>query len=238
MKSQSLHQQQQPSSSMPYVPQSSKLLKLLTCFFLVFVGLTIGTIFSSYIKAPPFMPLQAFQFSSTPISPPPPPPPSPLPPLRLSCPPTPSCPPPPHCPSLPPPSPPKLIPIAKPPPPPPPSQYLPANPMPIAKPERMGIKDFIEPKELMHDMTDKELLWRASMVPKSSEIPFKRTPKVAFMFLARGELPFAPLWEKFFKGYKGLYSIYLHLRPQYNGTSPPGSIFHGRRIPSKVSFFS
>lgn len=84
-------------------------------------------------------------------------------------------------------------------------------------------------------MKDDELLWKASMVPHVRRYPFKRIPKVAFMFLTRGELPMAPLWEKFFKGHHGLYSIYVHSSPSFNGTFPNTSVFHGRTIPSKVS---
>ncbi|KAJ7520642.1 hypothetical protein O6H91_19G015200 [Diphasiastrum complanatum] len=47
----------------------------------------------------------------------------------------------------------------------------------------------------------KELLSKPS---KSSK------PKIAFMFLTPGPLPFENLWEQFFKGYEGLYSIYVH----------------------------
>ncbi|CAI5515427.1 unnamed protein product [Closterium sp. Naga37s-1] len=34
--------------------------------------------------------------------------------------------------------------------------------------------------------------------------------KIAFLFLTRGPLPFAPLWEKFFAGHEGHYSVYVH----------------------------
>ncbi|CAI5997205.1 unnamed protein product [Closterium sp. NIES-65] len=34
--------------------------------------------------------------------------------------------------------------------------------------------------------------------------------KIAFLFMTRGPLPLAPLWEKFFKGHEGRYSIYIH----------------------------
>ncbi|KAK7251629.1 hypothetical protein RIF29_34983 [Crotalaria pallida] len=85
----------------------------------------------------------------------------------------------------------------------------------------------------MHDMSEKELLWRASMVPRIKEIPFKHTPKVAFMFLTKGPVLLAPLWERFFKGHEGLYSIYVHSNPHFNETVPQSSVFHGRRIPSK-----
>ncbi|KAA8532683.1 hypothetical protein F0562_032716 [Nyssa sinensis] len=85
----------------------------------------------------------------------------------------------------------------------------------------------------MHDMEDEELLWRASMAPRIEEFPFKRVPKVAFMFLTRGPVLLAPLWEQLFKGQEGLYSIYIHSDPSFNESEPESSVFHGRRIPSK-----
>ncbi|KAJ1403501.1 Glycosyl transferase, family 14 [Sesbania bispinosa] len=96
-------------------------------------------------------------------------------------------------------------------------------------------KEFHEPSHVMHDMNDEELLWRASVTPKIHEYPFDRVPKMAFMFLVRGSMPLAPLWEKFFKGHKGYYSIYLHSNPSYNELEPESPLFHGRRIPIKVS---
>ncbi|KAI3443333.1 uncharacterized protein J3R85_000268 [Psidium guajava] len=89
----------------------------------------------------------------------------------------------------------------------------------------------------MHSMDDKELLWRASMAPKLRQYPFNRVPKVAFLFLTRGPLPLAPLWEMFFRGHDGLFSIYFHSHPAFNATAADGeregSVFHGRSIPSK-----
>ncbi|KAI3957620.1 hypothetical protein MKW92_027784 [Papaver armeniacum] len=77
------------------------------------------------------------------------------------------------------------------------------------------------PNDLWHSMSDEELMWRASMVPN-----------VAFMFLARGRLPLGPLWERFFKGHDPrLYSIYLHC---FTEEPLESSVFHKRRIPSKV----
>ncbi|CAN4115459.1 unnamed protein product [Withania somnifera] len=99
---------------------------------------------------------------------------------------------------------------------------------------RIGLTEYIKPPEAMHDMEDDELIWRASMVPKVRIFPFNRTPKVAFMFLARGSLPLAPLWERFFKGHEGRYSIYIHSQPSFKRDAPEeGPIFHGRRVPSK-----
>ncbi|XP_008790242.2 glycosyltransferase BC10-like [Phoenix dactylifera] len=91
------------------------------------------------------------------------------------------------------------------------------------------------PSNLMHNMSDEELLWRASFVPQVKKYPFKRVPKIAFMFLTRGPLPLSPLWEKYFKGHKGLYSIYIHALPSYQGNFTSDSVFYRRQIPSKVS---
>lgn len=98
----------------------------------------------------------------------------------------------------------------------------------------VGLRKLIEPPPAMHAMDDRQLLWRAAVTPLIPEFPYDRVPKVAFMFLVKGDLPMAPLWEKFFKGHEGLYSIYVHPNPSYGGAEPPpGSVFHGRRIPSQ-----
>ncbi|CAN6451561.1 unnamed protein product [Victoria cruziana] len=96
-----------------------------------------------------------------------------------------------------------------------------------------GIDEWRRPPPVMHGMTDHQLLWRASMVPKVEAYPFNRVPKIAFLFLTRGPLPFAPLWERFFQGNDGKFSIYVHARPSYNKSTSEQSVFHGRRIPSK-----
>ncbi|GER29900.1 Core-2/I-branching beta-1,6-N-acetylglucosaminyltransferase family protein [Striga asiatica] len=96
-----------------------------------------------------------------------------------------------------------------------------------------GWVDFLEPPRVMHGMSDGELMWRASMAPKAAGIGPGRPAKVAFMFLTRGPVVLAPLWEMFFKGHRGKYSIYVHSDPGYNGSEPHGSVFHGRRIDSK-----
>lgn len=86
----------------------------------------------------------------------------------------------------------------------------------------------------MHGMDDGELLWRASMVPRRRRYPHEWRPKVAFLFLTRGALAMAPLWERFFHGHEGLYSIYVHSHPSFIDSVPENSIFYGRRVPSKV----
>ncbi|CAD5189530.1 glycosyltransferase BC10-like [Musa acuminata AAA Group] len=99
--------------------------------------------------------------------------------------------------------------------------------------EGSSFKSFAQPTNLIHSMTDDELNWRASMVPKMDEYPFQRVPKVAFLFMTRGPLPFVPLWDRFFKGHKGLYSIYVHTLPDYKLNVSGTSAFYGRQIPSE-----
>ncbi|VFQ97710.1 unnamed protein product [Cuscuta campestris] len=91
------------------------------------------------------------------------------------------------------------------------------------------------PSNLMHTMTDKELFWRASLMPRVKEYPFKRVPKIAFMFLTKGPLPLAPLWERFFKGNEGKFSVYVHSSPSFKAQFPPKSVFYERQIPSQVA---
>ncbi|KAF9591626.1 hypothetical protein IFM89_004855 [Coptis chinensis] len=103
---------------------------------------------------------------------------------------------------------------------------------------RIGLKKYLKPPKAMHDMDDDELLWRASMIPRVGKYPYKRVPKIAFMFLTKGAIPFAPLWEMFFKGYDDLYSIYVHANPSFNGSVAESSIFQAGRIPSEVSLIT
>ncbi|GER53500.1 Core-2/I-branching beta-1,6-N-acetylglucosaminyltransferase family protein [Striga asiatica] len=91
------------------------------------------------------------------------------------------------------------------------------------------------PSTLLHHMNDTELFWRASFAPSIQSYPFERNPKIAFMFLTRGPLPLAPLWEKFFKGNENLYSIYIHSLPSYQPEFSSSSVFYGRQIPSQVA---
>ncbi|KAF3456092.1 hypothetical protein FNV43_RR00736 [Rhamnella rubrinervis] len=117
-----------------------------------------------------------------------------------------------------------LLPVPPPPPPPPP-------PPSSAK---HGVVETETTTNLMHNLEDKELFWRATLVPMVEEIPYNPAPKVAFLFLTKGPIPLAPIWELFFNGHEGLYSIYVHPHPSYNhSNTPQNSVFHGRRIPSK-----
>ncbi|KAK8513638.1 hypothetical protein V6N13_002369 [Hibiscus sabdariffa] len=91
------------------------------------------------------------------------------------------------------------------------------------------------PTNLLHSMSDNELLWRASFVARIKKYPFNRLPKVAFMFLTKGPLPLAPLWESFFKGHEGLFSVYIHSLPSFKPDFPRSSVFYRRQIPSQVA---
>ncbi|XP_057784159.1 glycosyltransferase BC10 [Salvia miltiorrhiza] len=83
-------------------------------------------------------------------------------------------------------------------------------------------------KLMMHNMSDAELLARVGNTTSY---------KVAFMFLTPGPLPLAPVWDRFFKGHQGLYSVYVHPHPSYNHSAPPHSAFYGRTIPTQAVYW-
>lgn len=106
----------------------------------------------------------------------------------------------------------------------------------VEEPNQLDLEYWIRPpSNLIHNMTDVELLWRASFVPRIKEYPFARVPKIAFLFLTKGPLPLAPLWERFFKGHGGLYSIYVHTLPSFQFDFPSSSVFYRRQIPSQLT---
>ncbi|MED6149255.1 hypothetical protein PIB30_060651 [Stylosanthes scabra] len=84
-----------------------------------------------------------------------------------------------------------------------------------------------------HNMNDKELLRAASKAIRNETYLAHHVPKVAFLFLVRGPVLLAPLWQKFFEDNEGKYSIYVHSNPSYDSSIPESSVFRGRRIPSK-----
>ncbi|ERN04031.1 uncharacterized protein LOC18432183 [Amborella trichopoda] len=105
---------------------------------------------------------------------------------------------------------------------------------PVPPPTYPKVEEVAKPTDAMHNMTDEELMWQASMVSHVRQYPYSRVPKVAFMYLTRGPMPLGPLWERFFKGHNGLYSIYVHCPPSYTVEAPPDSVFFRRKVPSKV----
>ncbi|XP_008786440.1 glycosyltransferase BC10-like isoform X2 [Phoenix dactylifera] len=71
------------------------------------------------------------------------------------------------------------------------------------------------------------------MVSKRNEYPFNRVPKVAFLFMTEGPLPLLRLWDRFFKGHEGLFTVYVHAYPGYTLEVPESSFFYDRQIPSE-----
>ncbi|CAM0878565.1 unnamed protein product [Alopecurus aequalis] len=134
-----------------------------------------------------------------------------------------------------PPPPPEAVPCILPPSPPDEPTTPALSTMPLER-QPMAFADFLAPSTggAMHNMTDEELLWRASMAPRMKSTPKHAiAPKIAFLFLVRGDMPLRPLWEMFFEGHEGMYSIYVHAQPDYTGSPPPESPFFGRMVPSQ-----
>ncbi|KAL5726409.1 hypothetical protein ACHQM5_009454 [Ranunculus cassubicifolius] len=104
---------------------------------------------------------------------------------------------------------------------------IPPPPPPLSSPSPPRL--FL-PNSSLIDKEDIELFSRALNVLETNA----SIPKVAFFFLTKGALPLVPLWEKFFEGHESFYSIYIHSHPLFKDTTPQESVFHGRRIPSKV----
>ncbi|GAA0162382.1 transferase [Lithospermum erythrorhizon] len=192
--------------------------------FIFIIGLSIGIISTSYFKS---FPLQSSVFSFFPSSPsstllssdlslqqPLPPSPQPRSP-----------------PSLPPPL------TSQPPPPKPLAPGLGSISVNGTSTNNTSIFFMMEKRFLMHNMSDEELLKRASIVSQVQEIGNLNVSKVAFMFLTPGPLPLGPLWEQFFKGHEGFYSIYVHAHPSYNDSVPETSVFYERRIPSQPVYW-
>ncbi|GKU97597.1 hypothetical protein SLEP1_g10724 [Rubroshorea leprosula] len=196
-------------------PMSRNFNSLLIYALSLVIGLTLGIIISFYLKNSPSSLLLSLSLNF--FSPPAPPSDSPVPPPSSLI--------------LPPP----------PPPPPPDAAKLPSVLLLSFQTNISSNSTSVslkEKKSLMHNMTDQELLWRASMVRGIRDFSHgKHVPKVAFLFLAVRGLPFATLWEKFLKGHEDLYSIYLHQHPDYFEEIPESSAFYGRRIPSQPVYW-
>ncbi|GJP64785.1 hypothetical protein CLOP_g21732 [Closterium sp. NIES-67] len=62
--------------------------------------------------------------------------------------------------------------------------------------------------------------------------PERRNGKIAFLFLTRGPIPFAPLWERFFLGHEGRYSVYVHAsNTSFAFPADSSAVFRDRLIP-------
>ncbi|KAI4335381.1 hypothetical protein L6164_014028 [Bauhinia variegata] len=67
------------------------------------------------------------------------------------------------------------------------------------------------PGFIPREYTDEEIASRA-VIRDILNTPsvISKTPKIAFMFLTPGSLPFEKLWDKFFQGHEGKFSVYVH----------------------------
>ncbi|KAI3813476.1 hypothetical protein L1987_18201 [Smallanthus sonchifolius] len=105
---------------------------------------------------------------------------------------------------------------------------------PLAPPPRVSVNEL--PIPMMHNMSDEDLV-KSVMGVSTMSAMMNASYKVAFMFLTPGPLPLLPLWELFFKGHNGLFSIYVHPHPSYNDTVPEDSVFYGTRITSQPVYW-
>ncbi|MED6216362.1 hypothetical protein PIB30_007005 [Stylosanthes scabra] len=92
-------------------------------------------------------------------------------------------------------------------------------------------------KDDENDEMEKVLFRIASRTNQNPSYNNNKPKKLAFMFLIKSSLPFAPLWESFFKNApKTHFSIYLHVDPtNFTWIPPYSSVFHYRTVYSKRS---
>ncbi|KAG0468444.1 hypothetical protein HPP92_017772 [Vanilla planifolia] len=69
----------------------------------------------------------------------------------------------------------------------------------------------------------------------SMQISPPKNPKIAFMFLTPGALPFEKLWEKFFLGHEDRFSVYVHASREKK--IRVSSFFIGRDVRSKMVYW-
>ncbi|XP_047311918.1 glycosyltransferase BC10-like isoform X2 [Impatiens glandulifera] len=73
-----------------------------------------------------------------------------------------------------------------------------------------GLSNWLPPAPA-REFTDSEIASRVVIREVLSKPPIEsKNPKVAFMFLIPGPLPFEKLWDKFFQGHEGRFSVYVH----------------------------
>ncbi|XP_019155234.1 PREDICTED: uncharacterized protein LOC109152113 [Ipomoea nil] len=65
---------------------------------------------------------------------------------------------------------------------------------------------------LARELTDQEIASRVVVrdVLMNTPAVVPKSPKIAFLFLTPGALPFEKLWDRFFQGHEGKFSIYIH----------------------------
>ncbi|XP_011094091.1 uncharacterized protein LOC105173886 isoform X1 [Sesamum indicum] len=73
-----------------------------------------------------------------------------------------------------------------------------------------GFKSWLPPKPA-RELTDDEIASRIVIREMLKTPPaISLNPKIAFLFLTPGALPFERLWDKFFQGHEGRFSVYVH----------------------------
>ncbi|CAI5534059.1 unnamed protein product [Closterium sp. Naga37s-1] len=74
--------------------------------------------------------------------------------------------------------------------------------------------------------------------PSSPSAAAPPIPKIAFLFLTRGPLPLAPLWERFFRNHSAYFSAYMHAAtPGYRVEPRVRKSLNLRAVPSKPVFW-
>ncbi|MBA0603291.1 hypothetical protein Gorai_003442 [Gossypium raimondii] len=67
------------------------------------------------------------------------------------------------------------------------------------------------PKIPTRELTDDETISQVVIKEILKTPPVEsNNRKIAFLFLTPGQLPFEPLWAKFFQGHEGRFSVYVH----------------------------
>lgn len=79
--------------------------------------------------------------------------------------------------------------------------------------------------------SDEEVLCAAHRLSARTLPP--GTPRIAFLFMTRGEMPLEPVWRRFFAGHEDKYSIYVHATDREHYEYQNDSLFYGKTIPSK-----
>ncbi|MBA0795302.1 hypothetical protein Gohar_006174 [Gossypium harknessii] len=71
------------------------------------------------------------------------------------------------------------------------------------------LTDWLPPPK--RELTDEEIISRVVVRDILDTPPVEsKNPKIAFMFLTPGSLPFEKLWDMFFSGNEGRFSVYIH----------------------------
>ncbi|KAI4380571.1 hypothetical protein MLD38_006748 [Melastoma candidum] len=72
-----------------------------------------------------------------------------------------------------------------------------------------ALSDWLPPS--VREYSDEEVASRVVIKDILSIPPTQsKNPKIAFMFLSTGSLPFEKLWDKFFQGHEGRFAVYVH----------------------------